>query len=295
MRIRVSFTLVAASLAVAMLSCGDDGMGVDWLPWPEGPKIAFVSDRDDNYEIYVMDAGGSNRVRLTNDRAWDADPAWSPDGKQIAFQSDRHGRWDIYVMAADGSNQMRLTSDPAWDGDPAWSPDGMMISFASDRDGNAEIYVMGADGSNPVNLTNDPAGDLDPTWSPDGTKIAFVSNCDPWWGCDIYVMGADGSKRVNLTNDPYSYFEPAWSPDPGLPIGWLSAARFWRWARTRLGSRVKRGSEGREMGFLGQREEGEGGARLHNMHYAPYSPGSKPWPTLPISFHSALTSLPRLM
>jgi Tol biopolymer transport system component len=89
---------------------------------PDGSKIAFVSQRDGNSEIYVMHADGSNQTRLTDD---DANPAWSPDGRKIAFASNRgeNDNWDIYVMPADGSdgdNPTRLTTDSAIDGDPAW-------------------------------------------------------------------------------------------------------------------------------------------------------------------------------
>ncbi|MFP6642604.1 MAG: protein kinase, partial [Candidatus Latescibacterota bacterium] len=65
---------------------------------PDGSKIAFVSDRDGNHEIYVMDSDGSNQTRLTSNYASDYDPSWSPDGSKIAFGSDRDGFGDIYVM-----------------------------------------------------------------------------------------------------------------------------------------------------------------------------------------------------
>src|SRR5262245_49179084 len=72
-------------------------------------KIAFVSARDENFEIYAMDADGNNERNLTNKRGNDWAPAWSPDGTQIAFISDRDGSWDIFLMNADGSNQHNLT------------------------------------------------------------------------------------------------------------------------------------------------------------------------------------------
>ena len=72
-------------------------------------KIAFVSNRDGNDEIYVMDADGSNQTRLTFNDGSDSSPMWSPDGAQIAFTSVREGNTDIYVMDADGSNVRRLS------------------------------------------------------------------------------------------------------------------------------------------------------------------------------------------
>ncbi|MCM3903894.1 MAG: hypothetical protein ND866_19500, partial [Pyrinomonadaceae bacterium] len=89
--------------------------GFDFLPkWsPDGTRIAFVSNRDEpnpsacgncNFEIYVMNADGSNQTRLTNNPSYDLSPEWSPDGTRIVFQSNSV---DIYVMNADGSNPVR--------------------------------------------------------------------------------------------------------------------------------------------------------------------------------------------
>ena len=86
---------------------------------PDGSRIAFVSDRDGNREIYVMYANGSRPTRLTNAPASDSRPAWSPDGSQIAFTSFRDASTAaVFVMNADGSGVRRLAfgRDPAWSG-----------------------------------------------------------------------------------------------------------------------------------------------------------------------------------
>jgi TolB protein len=75
---------------------------------PDGRKIAFVSDRNGNSEVYVMNAKGNGQRNLTRNPAFDADPAWSPDGRKIAFASKRDGEYGIYVMNVDGSGQRRL-------------------------------------------------------------------------------------------------------------------------------------------------------------------------------------------
>ena len=83
-------------------------------------RITFVSGRDGNAEIYVMNADGSSQTRLTNDPEWESSPSWSPDGSLIAFESSRDGNAEIYVMNADGSGQIRLTNDPGGDVSPSW-------------------------------------------------------------------------------------------------------------------------------------------------------------------------------
>ena len=195
-------------------------------------QIAFVSQRDGNPEIYIMDADGGNQRRLTNHRDRDWSPSWSPDGKQIAFVSDRDGHvhvlhgWstsEIYVMDADGSSQQNLTNNPHNDRSPSWSPDGRRIVFQSDRDNdrdhNIEIYVMDADGSNPQRLTNNPTEDEYPAWSPDGRRIVFSArregHVENKFGItyEIYVMNADGGNEQRLTENRNNDWSPSWSPD----------------------------------------------------------------------------------
>ncbi len=80
----------------------------DTAPAGRGSRVAFMSSRDGNWEVYAINADGSGLKRLTNNAARDGLPTWSPDGKSIAFVSDRSGAWAIWVMNADGSNQRKL-------------------------------------------------------------------------------------------------------------------------------------------------------------------------------------------
>ena len=182
-------------------------------PADVGPgKIVFASTRDGNPEIYAMNNDGSNEVRLTNDPAEDAQPAWSSDGKVIAFFSDRDGNREIYVMNADGSDQTRLTDSPEDEVEPAWSPDGTRIAYVSRvGEGNWEIYAMDADGANQTRLTFNLVREHSPAWSPDGTRIAYIM--DRGGVADIFVMNADGSNQLSLTHGTSKDRSPAWSPD----------------------------------------------------------------------------------
>ena len=176
-------------------------------PMPASGRIAFQSYRDGNWEIYVMNADGSDVTRLTDNYAEDWHPSWSPDGRRIAFNSDRDGDHEIYVMNADGSEVTRLTDNEAGEWDPSWSPDGRRIAFHS---GN-EIYVMNADGSGVTQLTNNEAGNWGPSWSPDGRRIAFTSYRDG--DNEIYVINTDGSGEAQLTDNSTNDAVPSWSPD----------------------------------------------------------------------------------
>jgi tetratricopeptide (TPR) repeat protein len=75
---------------------------------PDGSQVAFMSPRDGNWEIYVVDLANPRPRRLTTNPANDGLPAWSPDGQRIAFLSDRGGIWAIHLMNPDGSDQQQL-------------------------------------------------------------------------------------------------------------------------------------------------------------------------------------------
>jgi Tol biopolymer transport system component len=243
-----SRSAVPAVAHVAALALMLAVLGISWLlvastgiPLSGSRHLAFVSDRDGNWEIYLMDLQGLGVARLTDTPAEEWLPAWSPDGTRLAFVSDRDGGWEIYglnvqdaLRDADRGSAENLTSHPGDDWDPAWSPDGMRLAFSSYRDGNWEVYVMPVSGlqarvnlegseqanNKQTNLTGHPANDWLPSWSPDGRSIAFVSDRDGNW--EIYWMRVDGSEQTNLTRNPGDDWVPAWSPD-GQYIAFQSA------------------------------------------------------------------------
>ena len=259
-------------------------LGVSDAPTPEPtpqdadvntPRIAFHSNRDGNWNIYVMKPDGSNQTRLTDNPAADSWPSWSPDGRRITFISSRDDPdpndddtiWEIYVMNADGSGQTRLTNDSAWHSLPRWSPDGQRIAYQSRTDGNWQIYVMNADGSDRTRLTDESRSSSEPSWSPDSQRIAFTSYRDG--NNETYVMSADGSAQTRLTDDAANDRFPSWSPD-GQRIAFYSY-RDENWdiyvmnadgsAQTRLTDNPARdirpswSSDGRHIAFSSDRDD----------------------------------------
>jgi Tol biopolymer transport system component len=207
-------------------------------------RIAFQSNRDGNWELYVMNADGSGTRRLTHDAARDGEPGWSPDGTKIAFT--RNG--DLYEVGADGRHVQSLENPgewPTWStradelaadvpyGDhyyglvanapgkgltsvgpadnrrPSWSPDGRLIAFECRFGGHWHVCVMNRSGRTQRHLTPDSSDAFAPAWSPDGRRIAFVSDRD---GVDqLFVMRADGTHVVRLTSGPGEKDTPTWA------------------------------------------------------------------------------------
>lgn len=172
----------------------------------------FQSNRDGNFEIYVMDANGGNQRRITNSPSNDITPSWSPDGSLILFATDRDGNWEIYTVHPDGSQPTRLTTPVGANTAPSWTADGGKILFVSTRDAvNGELYLMGPDGSNVERVTNDPSVKDTPVMTADGKSILFTMNDKGRLAIAVYNT-AERSLRV-LTPDNCNAMNPSIGPD----------------------------------------------------------------------------------
>ncbi len=182
---------------------------------PDGSQIVFLSNRDDPdpqgcfpkclYQLYVIDADGSDEHKLVEAESSIHHPDWHPSGEKISFDTEFNLQGDVYVVNADGSGLQLLIEDGFW---ADWSPDGAQIVFGSNREGNVEIYAADADGSSQRRLTENGRLDFFPAWSPDGRRIAFATMEQK----QIFVMNADGTDEQQLTYQGLNE-DPAWSPD----------------------------------------------------------------------------------
>jgi dipeptidyl aminopeptidase/acylaminoacyl peptidase len=178
---------------------------------PDGRRVAFVSARDGNEEVYVADARTGDVLRLTrNLRVDDRRPAWSPDGRSIVWQSGRPDAADLFAMGADGSRKRLLVGGTGDDVDPAWSPDGTRIAFSSTRSGRRQLWAVAARGGAPALLAQIPGRPWAPAWSPGGRRIAFAR--ESAGDADLWVLDlGDGSARKVTRGAGYDS-RPDWSP-----------------------------------------------------------------------------------
>jgi Tol biopolymer transport system component len=121
---------------------------------PDGQKIAFVSRRSGDNEIWTCappDCAEPQQLTFLNSLS--GTPRWSPDGKYISFESRPKGHSQIFVVHAEGGKPRPITEGTAEDKVSSWSSDGKFIYFSSNRSGASEIWKISADGGRASQVT----------------------------------------------------------------------------------------------------------------------------------------------
>ncbi|MDP3683710.1 MAG: biopolymer transporter Tol, partial [Ignavibacteria bacterium] len=197
---------------------------------PQGDKIAFISNRDFYFDIYIMDANDGKKVDriIKGNRSVDFEElniltpglSWSPDGKKIALAAKRNGVDVIYVYDIAGDDVSILPLRFGAIGTVNWAPDNNKIVFAGQGSSQSDVYVYDIAKDKLENITNDIFSDSDPSFSPDGKTIFFASDRGEYVDTaavpenfrmyehnfsqnDLYSVEIDNRKITRLTNTPH--------------------------------------------------------------------------------------------
>jgi len=173
-------------------------------------KIGFVSNRDGNDELYMMDYDGYNQTRLTFNKIKDYMPAWSADGKTLAYTAYENYSAGLYLLDLEaGKRTMVFAQGTCWA--PNFSPDGKKLAFCStENESNSDLYVANSNGSRVKRLSFNKAVDTAPSWSPTSREIAFTS--DRGGTPQIYIMDAEGSNIRRCSFGGIYHDGPSWAP-----------------------------------------------------------------------------------
>lgn len=206
--------------------------------FPDGKHLAFTSTRDNcdmpvgNYsnpfdypqgaELYSCKTDGSDVVRLTNNKYYDAEVSLSPDGKWMLFTRQIDGKLDLWKMRPDGTDQQQITFTPDWqEGGSFFINNETIICRAwrlkdqVPRGMPMSIFTMKSDGTDRVQITTDAGTNWAPYPAPDGDHFVFVKVLPPR-NYEIYIMSLSTGQQSRLTfNDAFDGF-PAISPDGKL-------------------------------------------------------------------------------
>jgi Tol biopolymer transport system component len=154
-------------------------------------RIAFVSKRTGNEEIWICDRDGRNPVQVTSFGGPDTGtPRWSPDGRWLAFDSSDAGNPNIYVINVEGGPPRQLTNGPSGNYMPSWSADGKQIYFKSDRSGSDQIWSVPPQGGPAIQITR--GGACEAFSSPDGKVLYYTKR---GWGAIWNVPAEGGAEK----------------------------------------------------------------------------------------------------
>jgi TolB protein len=176
-----------------------------------GSQVAFASNRDGQWDLYVLDIDSGDTTRLTKTAEYDAAPSLSPDGQYIVHESYVEGNLEIIIRDVKGElTPINLSKHPADDLRPAWSPRGRQVAFVSTRSGEAEIWIADLDKGDEerfTNLSQSPRSmETNPAWSPDGNMLSWASTQDGIRS--IWIQRENGERHYAGSGD-----RPVWSPD----------------------------------------------------------------------------------
>jgi TolB protein len=187
----------------------------------------FESNRDGNWNIYVMDASGENQTRLTTHASDDRRPSWHPGGRKILFESNRRGTSGLYWINL--KNKKLDAISIQYSGEAMFaqvSPDGKQLAVAlSENEEMSNIFILNKNGRIVKQITKGEFRSTFPRWNAEGTEIIYFSRKDTENQDDeIYRYNLQSVSEMRLTNCPKHNFCPSWSRD-GTWIAYVTSMK----------------------------------------------------------------------
>jgi Tol biopolymer transport system component len=182
-----------------------------------------MTDRDGDWEVYIMDRDGGNPTNLTNSPGNDGVPVHAPGQARLAFISDRDNpSLDLFIMDLDGSNVANLTQSPEGNDIPiTWSPGGEYLAFANDQSGVSEIYLIKTNGEGLINLSQRDNAQTFDDWSPSTDRLLVSASSEV--GISPLITDPERNTPQSLTDRSFPAGGGRWSPD-GSKIALMAMA-----------------------------------------------------------------------
>jgi Tol biopolymer transport system component len=214
------FTIDLATGKVTQLTSGRNHHDQHPKWSPDGKRISFVSSRSGSFDLYVMNADGTNVTRVTEHKANDYDPIWMPDGQSLIFSSERDSRSDLYRVWLADRRVDRLTHHFVGRAImPNVSPDGKLVAFAAQtlqrlQFWEFQVHILDL-ATGKTRALDNSGGACWPSWAPDGQRLANVLLArEP---SSLQVRNADGSGTREIAPDAKRWhYYPDWSRDGSL-------------------------------------------------------------------------------
>lgn len=204
---------------IILSSCKKEAV-VDMTPIDAKGEVLFISRRIPNssdWQMFLMNADGTNQRAVSNNLVLCAAPVLSHSGAKVAFTTyDSSFFYNLYIIDINGQNQKFLSKGKQFCGSPTWSPDDSRITFVKNENnvgGTYDIYSIGVDGTNEIKLTTQN-NNFSPQYFPNDNSIIFSSSNNTWTG--IYKMNSDGSNKRLLTPQNKSFGDPKISPEGNM-------------------------------------------------------------------------------
>ena len=203
--------LLSLSVLLAFSIGGSAQSYLNYAPQWAADQVTFYSDRDGDWELFLMNSDGSNLQKLTNNTFYDADPSFDPKGEKILFVSDRGGSDDIYALNIQSGETTRFTNDSLSESSPKFSPNSRLIGYVVEVEGKNDLRVLDMEDQSEIVLLSgiDWIGRF--TWSPDSEQIAVTVDFN---GKNyLWILNAKSKDRSEIKTQVHPAYNPSWSPD----------------------------------------------------------------------------------